>query len=242
MTAMAGNGFSTDSPAGSPARSTSQAPPHSPVPGWLSDPAPVSESLKPVQDTLDAAALLGKRTAELHLALASNTNLPAFAPEPLTHEDLEHDAQRIEAQIKTSIEALKLKLPKLDDIASERAGLLLSRRTELIERARPSRASLLRGNSIRIHGDYHLGQTLHIPASRTASGGSESAIGDFVLLDFEGEPARPIEERRRKQSPLKDVVGMLRSFSYAAFSAVDRSLAGGGEYEPSADRGALYAP
>ncbi len=72
---------------------TSQAPPHLPVPGWLSDPAPVSESLKPVQETLDAAALLGKRTAELHLALASNSNLPAFAPEPLSHENLEHDAQ-----------------------------------------------------------------------------------------------------------------------------------------------------
>ncbi len=218
---------------------TSQAPPHLPVPGWLSDPAPVSESLKPVQETLDAAALLGKRTAELHLALASNSNLPAFAPEPLSHENLEHDARRIEAQVRTSIEALKLRLPKLDDIVSERAGLLLSRRTELIERARAIAGVASGGLSIRIHGDYHLGQTLHVPVSGNDSGGSESATGDFILLDFEGEPARPIEERRRKQSPLKDVVGMLRSFSYAAFSAVERSQASAGEYEPSADRGAL---
>ena len=67
------------------------------------------------------------------------------------------------------------------------------------------------GQRIRIHGDYHLGQTLH-----TAANG-----GDFVLLDFEGEPARTLVERRQKQSPLKDVAGMIRSFSYAAFSALD---------------------
>jgi maltose alpha-D-glucosyltransferase/alpha-amylase len=68
------------------------------------------------------------------------------------------------------------------------------------------------GKKIRIHGDYHLGQTL-----RTASNG-----GDFMLLDFEGEPARPLAERRRKQCPLKDVAGMMRSFSYAAFAGMDR--------------------
>jgi maltose alpha-D-glucosyltransferase/alpha-amylase len=210
----------------------------SPV-GWLSDRVQVSESLKPIQVTLDAAALLGKRTAELHLALASNRSLPAFAPVTVTREDLARDAQRIEAQIKTGIEALKRKLPKLDDAASESAGLLLSRRTALLERARSITTITAAGQGIRVHGDYHLGQTLHIPASEPGPEKSGSDIGDFFLLDFEGEPARPIEERRRKQSPLKDVAGMLRSFSYAAFSAIDRMSAASGDNEPSAGAAAL---
>jgi maltose alpha-D-glucosyltransferase/alpha-amylase len=175
----------------------------------------------------------------MHLALSSNSSLPAFAPEPLTREDLERDAQRIEAQIKSSFEALKWKLPKLDDTASDRAGLLLSRRTVLMERARSITSVVSAGQGTRIHGDYHLGQTLHIPASHEGPEKSGSDLGDFVVLDFEGEPARPIEERRRKKSPLKDVVGMLRSFSYAAFSAIDRSLAAGGDNAPSAGPTAL---
>jgi maltose alpha-D-glucosyltransferase/alpha-amylase len=210
----------------------------SPV-GWLSDRVQVSDSLKPIQVTLDAAALLGERTAEMHLALASNGSLPAFAPVPLTGEDMARDAQRIEAQIKTAIEALKRKLPKLDDAASEGAGLLLSRRTALLERARSIANITSAGQGIRIHGDYHLGQTLHVPASEGGPEQSGSDSGDFVLLDFEGEPARPIEERRRKQSPLKDVAGMLRSFSYAAFSAIDRVIAAGGDNEPSASAAVL---
>jgi maltose alpha-D-glucosyltransferase / alpha-amylase len=218
-----------------------QAPEPSPAPGWLSDRAPVSEPLKPVQATLDAAALLGKRTAELHLALSSNTSLESFAPQPITREDLERDARRIEAQIRTSIDALKQKLPKLDEVASDRAGLLLSRRPELIQRARSLTTVASAGLGTRIHGDYHLGQTLHVPAAANGSEEPGSAIGDFILLDFEGEPARPIEERRRKQSPLRDVVGMLRSFSYAAFSAVDRVLAAGAGNSPSSDSAAQSA-
>jgi maltose alpha-D-glucosyltransferase / alpha-amylase len=221
-----------------PSAASHPAPAHSAAPGWLSDPAPVPESLVPVKATLDATTLLGQRTAELHLALASNTSLPSFAPEPLTREDLERDARRIEAQIKKSVDALKVKLATLDDMASERAGLLLSRRTALIQRARSIMTVASAGQRIRIHGDYHLGQSLHVPASDNGVDESQPAIGDFVLLDFEGEPARPIEERRRKQSPLKDVVGMLRSFSYAAFSAIDRSVSAGDD-PPSADFAAL---
>jgi maltose alpha-D-glucosyltransferase/alpha-amylase len=222
-----------------PGAASHSAPALSPVSGWLSEPAPVPKPLAPVQATLDAATLLGKRTAELHLALASIASLPAFAPEPLTREDLARDAQRIESQIKSSIDALKLRLPKLDDLASDRAGLLLSRRGELIQRARSIASVASAGLRIRIHGDYHLGQTLHIPASVSGAGEPESPVGDFILLDFEGEPARPIEERRWKQSPLKDVVGMLRSFSYAAFSAIDR-VAGDGN-QPAANAAALAA-
>ncbi|HUB51217.1 MAG TPA: maltose alpha-D-glucosyltransferase [Terracidiphilus sp.] len=195
--------------------------------GWLSEPMPPSDALHEVQVTLDAAALLGKRTAEMHLALSGNTNLPTFAPQPFTQEELESESQRIEAQIKISIDALKLKLPKMDDEISDRAGMILARRTELITRARSLATVASAGLITRIHGDYHLGQTLHIPASGNGNGVALSSIGDFVVLDFEGEPARPIEERRRKQSPLKDVAGMLRSFAYVAFSAIDRATADG---------------
>jgi maltose alpha-D-glucosyltransferase / alpha-amylase len=215
------------------------APILAPSSGWLIERTQIPKSLEPVQATLYAAALLGQRTAELHLALSSNSSLPSFVPEPLSHKALERDAQRIEAQIKKAIEALKVKLPKLDDVASDNAGLLLSRRAELIRRARAIMTVSSAGLGIRIHGDYHLGQTLHIPAATSGDVKPDSSLGEFVILDFEGEPARPIEERRRKQSPLKDVVGMMRSFSYAAFSAIDQVLAASGGNDFSGDSNAL---
>jgi maltose alpha-D-glucosyltransferase/alpha-amylase len=179
--------------------------------------------LASAKSTLDAAALLGRCTAEMHLALASSADLPAFAPEQVTPQDLARDADRIEAQIKSTLEALKVKLATFDDPTTDSAGLLLSRRPELIRRARSITALKNCGQRIRIHGDYHLGQTL-----RTAADSKSPAdAADFVLIDFEGEPARSIDERRRKQSPLKDVAGMIRSFSYAAFVAVDHFLAAG---------------
>jgi maltose alpha-D-glucosyltransferase/alpha-amylase len=104
-------------------------------------------------------------------------------------------------------------------VVADDAALLLSRRRELIARAHAVESGATAGKRIRIHGDYHLGQTL-----RT---GTERASGDFVLLDFEGEPARPLIERRQKQSPLKDVAGMVRSFSYAAHAGVNHVLAEG---------------
>jgi maltose alpha-D-glucosyltransferase / alpha-amylase len=166
--------------------------------------------------TLDAAALLGRRTAEMHLALATPTDDPAFCAEPLTPEDLNRDALRIEDQIRSAFDALRNKLASLPDDIADDAALLLSRRRELLARARSIATGDSAGRKFRIHGDYHLGQTLRIASKATPTG------GNFVMLDFEGEPARPLAERRRKQSPLKDVAGMLRSFSYAAFSALDR--------------------
>ena len=195
------------------------------APNWLSKLESVPESLNLVQVTLDSAALLGKRTAELHLALSRHSNIPSFAPEPLTRDDLKYDVEHIEALLKSAIDALKSKLSKFDDLTSDRAGLFLSRRTELIHRVRSIASVTSGGQAIRIHGDYHLGQTLHVPISMNGNEKSESASGDFILLDFEGEHSFPIEKRRRKRSPLKDVAGMLRSFSYVAFSAVDRVAA-----------------
>jgi maltose alpha-D-glucosyltransferase/alpha-amylase len=128
---------------------------------------------------------------------------------------LKTDARQVEAQIRSALEALKSKFATLDESAADHASLLLSKRLELIERSRSIAGLTAAGQRIRIHGDYHLGQTL-----RTAPKEGASGTGDFILLDFEGEPARSLSQRRRKQSPLRDVAGMLRSFSYAAFAGL----------------------
>jgi maltose alpha-D-glucosyltransferase / alpha-amylase len=184
----------------------------------------VPQDLAGARMSLDAAALLGRRTAEMHLALSSSTELPPFVPELMGTTDLDRDAERIEEQIRSTLDALKLKLSTLSEGTCDAAGLLIARRPELLKKARTVTNLEDAGQRIRIHGDFHLGQTLR---TKAGSGATGTKSGDFVVIDFEGEPARSIEERRRKQSPLRDVAGMIRSFSYAAYTAVDRVLAGG---------------
>src|SRR6185437_7440398 len=149
--------------------------------------------------TIEAAAQLGHRTAQMHIALSTPSDLQAFTPEPLTRSYLEEEAERISSQVRSNLEILKRSLAALDDSITESAGLLLSRRVSLLARSRAIANLPEGGQRIRVHGDFHLGQTL-----RTNGGQDHHDNGDFIIIDFEGEPARPLAERRRKQSPLKD--------------------------------------
>jgi trehalose synthase-fused probable maltokinase len=147
---------------------------------------------------LDRLGRLGEVTAQMHSALGSDPADPAFAPEEPSVESL----GLLTATVDEEIARVFVSLPEDD----ERLGPIFGRGEEVREQLRLLTHAGSAGRVIRTHGDYHLGQTLW-------SG------NDWVILDFEGEPARTLVERRRKRSPLRDVAGMLRSFAYAATAA-----------------------
>jgi maltose alpha-D-glucosyltransferase / alpha-amylase len=208
---------------------SSPAPPEQPVPKLGSEVSPPSELRDLAGPALEAAALLGRRTAEMHLAFATPTDNPAFAATPVTRESLKQDTRRIDSQFTAAIEILKSRFTTFDESTGDAAIQLLSRRRDIATRLSGLAGIEPSGQLIRIHGDYHLGQTLRTEPS------NGSGRGDFVLLDFEGEPARSLAERRQKQSPLKDVAGMLRSFSYASHSGLDQCINSNPEDSDRAD-------
>ncbi|MGH7904156.1 MAG: maltose alpha-D-glucosyltransferase [Candidatus Dormibacteraceae bacterium] len=169
-------------------------------------------------DYVEPARLLGRRTAELHVALASGDSDPAFAPEPTTMLDQRSIYQSMRRLGVDGIQLLRNRLALLPEAARPLAHELIDLEPEIQSRLRRLLERPITSLRIRCHGDYHLGQVLF-----TGS--------DFVIIDFEGEPARPLRERRLKRWALKDVAGMLRSFRYAAFSAL--------ESRPEASREAL---
>ncbi len=151
---------------------------------------------------------LGVVTGALHAALASDAADPGFAPEPTTADDVTAWIERIVADVGRTCDKVRARLSAVPRELEDDARTLLAGEAALCSRVRdlpPLDAE--RCMKIRVHGDYHLGQTL-----RTESG--------FVVLDFEGEPARPIAERRRKQSALVDIAGMLRSLDYAVHATL----------------------
>jgi len=173
----------------------------------LSEQPPLQNARDHVGIYLDSATVLGRRTAEMHLALASATDEPEFAPEPVSTSDLQTLLADLRQHASRVFDMLKERLPYLPDETVEIAAAVLSRRSQILEHFQWQKAETIQTWRTRVHGDYHLGQVLKVKT-------------DFVILDFEGEPARPLVERRTKQCPMKDVAGMLRSFSYAAYSSL----------------------
>jgi len=173
----------------------------------LSDGSIPPEILDFIGAYLDSAHLLGQRTGELHLTLASPTENPSFAPEAfskLYQRSLYQSMRTLTGQV---FRLLQKQLKNLPGEVRQEAQFIFDQREHIMKCFQSLLDHKIEALRIRCHGDYHLGQVLYTGK-------------DFVIIDFEGEPARPITERRIKRSPLRDVAGMIRSFHYAAHSAL----------------------
>jgi trehalose synthase-fused probable maltokinase len=160
---------------------------------------------------LEFVRLLGRRTAGMHLALACLREDPAFTPEPFTSEIQRGLSRSLRDLALQNLLLLKGKLPTLGGESRELAAEVIAAESRILDRFQSLAGAPLTGLRIRVHGDYHLGQTLYTG-------------GDVFIVDFEGEPTLPLRDRRRKCTPFRDVAGLLRSFDYAANAALRREL------------------
>lgn len=191
---------------------------------WMADGALDGPHRAPILDLVDR---LGTVSARMHGALASRSDLPDFAPEPATAARRRALADRLATHARDSLAALVPERAPTRAIA-DRLARLKDRAPEIGDRFGTLAAAGTTAADIRVHGDYHLGQVL------VDAGGTR-----VMPIDFEGEPGRPLDERRSKTSALKDVAGMLRSFDYL-FAHVDR-LHGAGHGDPATLAGAFLA-
>ncbi len=168
------------------------------------------------------ARTLGERTAQLHRALAMPGGGAAFDPEPVSAADVAAWKARVGADAQATLDLLARRGERLDASLREDAKALLKDPRGLLGRIERTRFETAGARKQRFHGDYHLGQVM-------------LRQNDFLIIDFEGEPARSLEERRAKHSPLRDVAGMLRSFDYARWGALRRVA-------PTAEDAARCAP
>ncbi len=177
-----------------------------------------AERFPPIMEALtgrfyiEMVRLLGRRTAEFHQALARETEDPAFTPEPYTGLYQRALYQSMRAHIRRALLLLGRRLGSLPAGDQELAGRVLALEKEMLAHQQLITNRRFSGLRIRIHGDYHLGQVLFTGK-------------DFVIIDFEGEPARPLSERKLKRLALRDVAGMIRSFHYAVRVALKNHAA-----------------
>ena len=162
-----------------------------------------------IAEPLELARVLGRRTAEMHAALADDRGDAAFAPEPYGMMYQRSLLQSMRNTTRATMQALEQRADTLGGEAREMARAMLGREADVLRAFRELTGRPIRAPRIRIHGDYHLGQVLWTGK-------------DFVIIDFEGEPIRSVGERRLKRSPFRDVAGMVRSFDYAAWHALRR--------------------
>ena len=158
---------------------------------------------------LERVDLLGRRTAEMHKALASSPETPDFSTEDFSLHYQRSLFSSLQGLTRNSFDLLSANLNKLPEEVRKEAAEVLEMRPAIVERLKKIHDHKIDTLKVRAHGDYHLGQVLFTGK-------------DFMIIDFEGEPARSFSERRLRRSPLRDVAGMIRSFHYAAYASLNR--------------------
>jgi maltose alpha-D-glucosyltransferase/alpha-amylase len=195
-------------------RSSIVEPPLRPLTELLEEQQPDEAAIEMIGAYVEIARMLGQRTAELHLALASDRDDPNFAPEPFTPFYQRSAFQSMRNLAEQTFRLLRNRQAFVPEDSRKALDRLLAHPERIASRFDNFLKCKMTALRIRAHGDLHLGQVLYTGK-------------DFVIIDFEGEPARPLSDRRRKRAVIRDVSGMLRSFHYAAFGTLLENISSG---------------